>query len=100
MSKAILIMDMPETCAGCTLVRDHNTYFSCSCIFDSDIDGNIIHPIEFDDANKKRDDRCPLRPIPGYKKTIGSVTENDKLLMNCGWNACIDAMAGKESSKS
>lgn len=39
-------------------------------------------------------DWCPLRELPDYKRTVGTEIENDKLLMNMGWNACLDEITG------
>lgn len=86
MSKAILVMDMPECCADCP----------CSFFERSNPILNLICGPEGEDANNVgKPDWCPLRPMPERKGTAGKRTEINKLMMNRGWNACIDAISGE-----
>ena len=88
MSKAVLVLDMPDSCMGCNFLycdAENNTE-SCQAREKARI-VNLEKEI--------KPDWCPLRPIPKKKRTIGTESENDKLLMNCGWNDCIDAISGK-----
>lgn len=85
MAKAVLVMDMPETCKDCSC-----KYFSYEddALYDCAITGKTI-PINGGRYGEKPD-WCPLRELPEYKRTVGTESENDKLLMNIGWNACLD----------
>ncbi len=86
MAKAVLIMDrMPPVC-GCCKMYKSNYYIGgeCTCR----VTGDRV------ELNAKAD-TCPLRELPEYKRTVGTESENDKLLMNMGWNACLDALAEK-----
>ena len=81
MAKAILVMDMPEqTCQKCTLCYEYETeddgYLCCAT-------GKLLP-----DGGKP--DWCPLRELPKHKRTIGAVDEGKKLLLNAGWNDCLD----------
>ena len=74
MSKAVLIMDMPECCADCQLADDDPSglYY----------DGS--------DSSDDRASFCPLRKLPEYRRTIGKESEQNRILTNTGWNACLD----------
>lgn len=43
---------------------------------------------------EKRHEKCPLRELPEHKRTIGTESECNKLLMNAGYNACLDEITG------
>ena len=86
MSKAILVMDnMPDKCGEC----------ECSyCDYD-DPHLNLICAVVGDNVSgSDKPDWCPLREMPEKKKTIGTESETERIYMNCGWNACIDAIGG------
>lgn len=70
MSKAILVMDMPENCGSCPILEYcHNNDGKC-------------------DLNVKQS-WCPLKEIP--QKTVGFGTDNQYVMgRKDGWNACID----------
>lgn len=80
MSKAVFIIDMPETCYYCKLCDDN-----CRCRAYGGLDEDKIVP-SFDE----KPDWCPLRHLP------------DKLPVHAnpeyavGWNACIDFITGGE----
>ena len=85
MSKAILVIDMPECCADCP----------CSFFERDNPKLNLICGIEQEDANNVgRPDWCPLKSIPEKKETCSTIecysngewTEG----MKAGYNACID----------
>lgn len=83
MSKAILVMDMPKNCFDC---RFQEMGF-CEAVHSV---GEMIP----DDDLESKPDWCPLREMPEKKKTIGTESETERICMNCGWNACIDAIGG------
>lgn len=90
MSKAILVIDMPNCCIECPCYE--NTLESCSVTDDCAIGYGEI----------KRLDNCPLKPIPIKKMTERLFYTNDEVYMrqNCfteydkGWNACLDEILG------
>ncbi len=78
MSKAMLIMDMPESCAKCKLFFDSYTDMICR--------GNH-RTINYPYPDKKVQDWCPLLEVP--KK----ITERTRLCNKWyaqGYNACVD----------
>lgn len=91
MSKAILVMDMPECCADCP----------CSFFERDNPKLNLICGPEGEEANNVgKPDWCPLRPMP--EKVTETIDEEDigkdysEGTMD-GWNACIDAIGGGDS---
>ena len=85
MSKAILVMDMPDSCMGCNLLYcdAENNSESCQAREKSRI---------VDLENEDKPDWCPLREMPEEREEnhIGTYEYN----FNEGWNACIDAIGG------
>lgn len=83
MSKAILVMDMPDSCRKCDFVNME----MCCC-------GLFLHLTASIESVEKygicRPDWCPLRELPQKRRTIGKESENDQLCFNGGYNACID----------
>ena len=100
MSKAVLVMDMPECCADCP----------CSFFERDNPKLNLICGIMQEDANNVgKPDWCPLRPMP-VKRDYNSAME-EAIKEECfdnddaqdysflagkvnGWNACIDEIVG------
>ena len=87
MSKAILVMDMPDSCMGCNFLYCDAENNSESC--QAREKARIV-----DLENEDTPDWCPLREMPEKKKTIGTESETERIYMNCGWNDCIDAIGG------
>ena len=81
MAKAVLVMDMPECCADCQIADDDPS--GLYCVFADDYyDGS--------DSSEDRASFCPLRELPEYRRTIGKESEQNRILTNTGWNACLD----------
>ena len=95
MSKAILIIDMPEGCSYCDFcyTRNYDSYYK--------IDGEKYCCIEELSVNdyyngekpRNKPNWCPLKPLPKKKDT----SKYDGYCMNTacterhrGWNACLD----------
>lgn len=80
MAKAVLVMDMPEqVCQKCTLcyeTENDDEYLCCAV-------GKLL-------PDGEKPDWCPLRELPKHRRTIGNVSEGKKLLMNAGFNDCLD----------
>lgn len=83
MAKAVLVIDMPESCGHCNFTDfGADGILTCICIDD-------YMELE-DDMYKRRPDWCPLRELPEHKRTIGTESESNQTLMNAGYNACLD----------
>lgn len=81
MSKAALIMDIPERCEECILCKrmEDNCYYCMA-----------TNQIIVDVALKKYE--CPLRVVPQKDK---SFARNNTYHYQCGWNDCIDKILGE-----
>lgn len=94
MSKAILVMDMPESCDMCDLCEDSG--ISCYCGAPS-IGENV------DDYIVCRPDWCPLRPVPEKMEVCGTYNADyyakggKPPSYKVGWNACIDAITNSQT---
>ena len=81
MAKAVLIMDMPECCVDCC----------CGYFERYTKELNLVCGATGEDANNvEKPDWCPLRELPEHKRTIGKDSEINQILMNVGYNACLD----------
>ena len=86
MSKAVLVMDMPERCADCPLRSSKKTSYVCCYL--------TLKNISSTDYYDKKPDWCPLRELPEKKETWvtlscypnGRWTED----MKAGYNTCLD----------
>lgn len=94
MSKAILIMDMPDSCLDCRFCReiDEGTEACCE-IMDEPNDSLLCRMIDSDYC-QSRPSWCPLRYVPSkqYHSMYGRnkvETSEDKI-----WNRCIDKILG------
>lgn len=85
MSKAVLVMDMPETCNNCDFL-----YMAEGDLYD---DFCVLNRINVPSIKKeKRSDYCPLKPLPEKQKLTFATHGEDMITM--GWNAAIEAIEG------
>lgn len=92
MSKAILVMEMPNSCSKCKM-RYIDSYGDACCRLKGFIDS----------GSDKKPSWCPLRELPNRKperilKTLGKSVKTTKFEysdLNIGWNACLDAIEGR-----
>ena len=82
MSKAVLVMDIPECCADCP----------CSFFERDNPILNLICGVTQEDAyNVGKPDFCPLRELPEKIPDLEHGYENvDKSIIRIGCNACLD----------
>ena len=89
MNKAVLVIDMPNTCYDCPL----NNYGDCIIV--GDVDEDLF--------NDTRDSNCPLKSLPEKKETsYQSDTLNVRIqwqgnTFREGWNACLTELMEKEN---
>jgi len=85
MAKAVLVMDMPEKCGKCDLFICYRQYAGdpgdCFC-------GETRQSTQPNDKPLW----CPLKPMPEKMERYLAVSD----IWKEGWNACIDAICGKE----
>ena len=84
MAKAVLVMDMPESCPDCRFFEsDWRECYAISKRYNRDVMTEEAKP-----------NWCPLRELPEKKDTI--IYENDDWgtvnlkTKDEGWNACLD----------
>lgn len=84
MSKAILIMDMPESCLACDIGQDCvDRYIWCP------IAGKMAVNID------ERQEWCPLRELPAKKEVPKPFFMMGEMYgEEMGWNACVDEITG------
>lgn len=93
MAKAIFVTDMPESCKKCVFCRGLN-----ACKLKKYLVGDRICTIYTVDKQVMEGGKpswCPLRELPGEKRTIVAENEGDQILVNAGYNACLDEILGK-----
>lgn len=79
MSKAILVMDMPESCRDCPIR---------SLSDDCQVAGRYVQEYRY---NKNKPDWCPLREMPERKNGTDYLNEvYHHPAFDCGWNACLN----------
>lgn len=91
MAKAILIMDMPESCSKCKFLYEFQGIKKCQLM-------NVLYggasKLSQNTFTAKRHEKCPLRELPEKKDTIIYENDNwkvvDEKTMNTGFNACLD----------
>ena len=88
MSKAVLVMDMPDSCMGCNFLYCNAEYNVESC---QATEVSRIVDLEKED----KPEWCPLRTVPD-KKEMKYMDDKSEYYRQ-GWNACIDSIGGGES---
>lgn len=86
MSKAIVVIDMPESCDMCDFVDDSvSTQLWCR------LPG---YGYEVTDYIACRPEECPLRELPRKMRVCGKYPQEDGIVPSykIGWNACIDTI--------
>ena len=82
MAKAVLVMDMPETCFGCNLCHiDHEEDRATCQAYET--------AKEVDSGTFEKPEWCPLLKLPKYRNTTGPMSA-ERLLLNAGYNDCLD----------
>ena len=85
MDKAILVIDMPDSCDNCPLFHGFYTDMTCGA---NHYGINYPYPKDF------RQDWCPLKPMPKKMKGHDSVYYQWGDYED-GWNHCIDCVSGE-----
>ena len=81
MSKAILVMDMPDSCDECPLFCNYYSDMCCGGLHNRTID--YPYPENF------RQEWCPLKVIPEKLKSTNSLDEYEDGFV-AGWNNFIE----------
>ena len=86
MSKAVLVLDMPEGCNDCVL----NNYHFC------DVTNENIESYIYDIMEVDKPDWCPLKELP-YKRYHSAYGVPIEMSEDKIWNECIDKIVGKDT---
>jgi hypothetical protein len=83
MNKAILVIDMPDSCDKCPLFHGFYTDMTCSA---NNYSINYPYPKDF------RQDWCPLKPVPEKYDMETAITRDFDYNgeFEYGYNQCID----------
>lgn len=92
MSKAILVMDMPNSCDVCDFVQIDDMVGNMTCM-------NPIseaYGCDVSDYIGCKAHGCPLKPMPEKKEVCGRYPQSDGITPSykIGYNACIDEILG------
>lgn len=85
MNKAILVIDMPDSCDKCPLFHGFYTDMTCGA---NNYSINYPYPKDF------RQDWCPLRPAPEEQLVWYDDARSD---WERGYNNCLREIVGRES---
>lgn len=89
MAKAILVMDMPESCSKCKFLYEFQGIKKCQLM-------NVLYggasKLSQNTFTAKRHKKCPLRELPEKMKVCGKYPQPDGITPSykVGWNACLD----------
>ena len=91
MAKAVLVMDMPESCSKCKFMYEFQGIKKCQLM--NVLNGGASR-VSQNSFTEKRHEKCPLRVLPEKEHNNN---EYDEYLDGCdaGWNACLDAIENK-----
>lgn len=102
MSKAVLVIDMPESCKDCDFqarnIRDNPICILCT--------ESCLEQFRTKDEYKRigtdlrtKPNWCPLRELPEKKEVCGKYPQSDGITPSykIGWNACLDELTGGSS---
>lgn len=88
MSKAVLIIDMPENCIDCKFCREfHEGVEACCEMMDDPDDDTLCRMI--DGYCHQKPNWCPLRKLPD-KEFADLENDNYEDGYVTGWNNCLD----------
>lgn len=86
MDKAILVIDMPESCAGCRIRVDDE--YSNWCPYANPEPNGVWRYVE----KATKPDWCPLKPMPEIDEAY-HLLEYDAGY-KVGWNDCVNSILG------
>lgn len=91
MAKAVLVMDMPESCSKGKFLYEFQGIKKCQLM---NVLNNGASRLSQNTFTEKRHEKCPFRELPEKKETVhlqecytNSYWSDE---MKAGWNACLD----------
>ena len=102
MSKAVLIMDMPESCSMCKFLYEFQGIKKCQLM---NVFNNGASRLSQSTFSEKRHEKCPLRELPERMEVCGTYNaayyaKGGKMpSYKIGWNDCLDRILGELPEK-
>lgn len=99
--KAILVIDMPESCEECCCAYyTEGMYHDCcqAVGYETDIEGYRNEPFSFPfdkEYKGKRPEWCPLKPMPEFENAE-DLTDMYDAAFSSGWNSCLIEILGEK----
>ena len=84
MTKAILVMDMPNSCGKCKFLYEFQGIKKCQLM---NVLKNGTSRLSQNTFTVKRYEKCPLRKLP---EKVNNPEYCDNGRFDKGWNACLD----------
>lgn len=88
MAKAVLVMDMPESCSKCKFMYEFQGIKKCQLL---NVLNNGASKLSQSTFTAKRHKKCPLRELPEKKTGNSYMNSKEKGIVE-GWNAFLDAI--------
>lgn len=101
MSKAVLVVDMPESCPDCRFCRELDEGINACCeLMDDENDSSLCRMIETEYGYcQQKPDWCPIKELP-EEESNDYCYDLWERGWNTGWNECLEAILGDESNLS
>ena len=97
MPKAVLVMDMPESCSKCKFMYEFQGIKKCQLM---NVLNNGASRLSQNTFTEKRHEKCPLRELPEKIPELKSGYESiNRTLHREGWNDCLDRILGELPEK-
>lgn len=90
MAKAVLVMDMPESCSKCKFLYEFQGIKKCQLM---NVLNNGSSRLSQNTFTKKRHDKCQLRELPEREAEMTDADDLGKEYVRGtmdGWNACLE----------
>ena len=93
MTKAVLVMDMPESCSKCKFLYEFQGVKKCQLM---NVLNNGASRLSQNTFTVKRHGKCPLWELPEKTEVCGKCPQPGKPAPSYrfGWNACLKAILG------
>lgn len=89
MAKAVLVMDMPESCSKCKFLYEFQGIKKCQLM--NVLNGGASR-VSQNTFTVKRHEKCPLWELPERKETNHYMNNKENGIVE-GWNTCLDKIA-------
>ena len=95
MAKAVLVMDMPESCSECKFLYEFQGIKKCQLMNVLNGGASMLSQNTF---TLKRHEKCPLRELPERETDMPDADDLGAEYVRGtvdGWNACLEKITGE-----